>query len=106
MDITSLIGSRVVLVLVGNTFPKGEGVVCLRPKIMIIRVMDEPRISEAHLFAKMFSRHLIIGVHKPEVDSMVGVIIIHRIFSKNDSAQKFIGEILISPHKSHHITPS
>jgi len=69
-----------------DTLPKGNMVVVLRPKIMITRVMDEHRICEAHLIAKVFERHLIINVHKPEVDSMIEVIKIHPIFCENNRA--------------------
>ena len=61
-------------------------VVVFRPKIMITRVMDEPLICEAHLIAKVFKRHLIISVHKPEGDSMIGVIKIHSILRENNRA--------------------
>jgi len=49
VDVASLIGTRVVLCKTGNAFPKGSRVIVIRLKIMVPRVMDEPRIGEVHL---------------------------------------------------------
>ncbi|KEH22359.1 hypothetical protein MTR_7g445290 [Medicago truncatula] len=60
-------------------FPKGGGLIVNRLKTLIPRVVDEPRVSEAHLITKVLERHLVINVHKPERDSMIRVIKIHPI---------------------------
>jgi len=53
---------------------------------MIPRGMDEPRIREANLIAKVFKRNLIINVNKPEGDSMIEVIKIHPILLEGNRA--------------------
>jgi len=67
---------------------------------MIPRVMDEPHIREAHLIAKVFKRHLIINVYKPEGDSMIRVIKIHPILLEGNRASEFIGEVFKPLHRS------